>query len=85
VFVDVRTRVGTAGIDPEAREAYVASVRRQVSGIPYADVCEVPTARHFIQLDDSEALHRAMDEFLARRVEQHGLAGRGRAPIAILE
>lgn len=66
VSLPVLLLVGTAGIATEARAAYVASGRRQVSSIPDAEVREVPTARHFIQLDDPAALHCAMDEFLAR-------------------
>ncbi len=58
--------VGTAGIAPDARPGYVASARRQVSAIPSVDVDEVPTARHFIQLDDPAALHRIVDRFLAK-------------------
>lgn len=58
--------VGTAGVAPEARAAYVSSARRQVSNIRDVEVREVPTARHFIQLDAPSVLHSIMDEFLAR-------------------
>jgi pimeloyl-ACP methyl ester carboxylesterase len=58
--------VGTAGITPEARAAYLSSARRQVSNISDVDVRDVSSARHFIQLDDPDMFHRIMDEFLAR-------------------
>jgi pimeloyl-ACP methyl ester carboxylesterase len=58
--------VGTAAIPPEGRPGYVAAARRQVTRVPQAEVVEIPTARHFIQLDDPVALHHAMDAFLDR-------------------
>jgi N-formylmaleamate deformylase len=58
--------MGTASIPLEGRPGYVASAERQLAGIPQVEVVEVPTAYHFVQLDDPEALHRAMDAFLDR-------------------
>jgi pimeloyl-ACP methyl ester carboxylesterase len=58
--------VGTHGIAPEARAAYVASARRQLANAPNVAVVELADARHFVHLDAPAAFLASADSFLSR-------------------